>query len=571
MQHINAPERLSGTTPVRPALRRLLFVIFLLVCLFCAAVFWALETRGNTHASLLYVVLLYVLALPALCVYWRASRLSRPVVFRLGKLHLAVALLFSLTTVIAGYYLQHSANRDESAYSFQARIFAEGKLKAVPMPGATADVLKTPPAIWFAQTIQSPTGWFSKYPPGWPLILSVGYLLHCPWLVNPICGILQLILIWILARPWGRNTQILAVVIAASSGFMIAFSIGFMSHGAESVVTLLALWTLLKGLNEKRLRWIAASFLLVVAATEIRSYTGAVLGVFCAAIVCYEWRRQRRLMLPALATIVGSGILAAALFLLVNDLYTGSPLVTPYAMFDGGAKIHELTVNPFEIANNILHVWRWSITDTLRVTFPFMFLLAIYGCWKETDRKNELIYLALFFPLLILAYFLQSEGSGGTANTGERFYFEGFAAISIAAAKGLCLLADHWKIRPQSIYSALGVLLALQVAGIVFTLQAVTAQVWPFITGYRAAHQNPPPLVFFDLDAPPLAAKHANWNAADWQRASTIYLIDPGPDRRDAVACRFHRLNYRVVQSSADGAVKSFNRTASCATEPPTQ
>lgn len=566
MQHAKTPDRLTGSTLTGTGAHRLLFIAFLFLCAFCAATFWVLESRGNPHASLLYVASLYVLALPALFLYWRASRLPRPAVFRLGKLHIMIAVLFSLTAIIAGYYLQHGGISDESAYEFQARIFAAGKLKAAPMPGATADVLKTPPAILFEQTIQTPNGWFSKYPPGWPLILSVGYLLHCPWLVNPICGILQLFLIWLLARPWGRNTQILAVVIAASSGFMLAFSIGFMSHGAESVITLLALWTLLKGLTEKRLEWITASFLLVVAATEIRSYTGAVLGVLCAAIVFYEWRRQRRLLLPALAIIFGSGVLAAALFLLVNYTYTGSPLVTPYAMINGGAKIHELTVNPFEIASNIMHVWRWSITDTLRVTFPFMFLLAIYGCWKETDRKNELLYLALFFPLLVLAYFLQSEGSGGSANTGERFYFEGFAAISIVAARGLCLLADHWRIKPQSIYSAVAVLLALQMGGVVFTLEAMTAQKWPFITGYRAAHQHPPPLVFFDLLAPPLAAKHANWNAANWQSAPTIYLVDPGVNRRDGVACRFHRTRYRVVESLADGAVKAFDQTASCVT-----
>lgn len=565
MQHASTPDCSTERQTRGTAAQRLLFLLLVVLSALCAATFWVLQSRGNSHASLIYVVLLYVLVLPALWVYWRTGLLAAPATFRLRKIHWIAAILFSVTAIVAGFWLRHGGISDESAYKFQARIFADGKLKAAPMPGATTDVLNTPPAITFEQTIQTPTGWFSKYPPGWPLILAVGYLFHCPWLVNPICGVLQLFLIWMIARPWGRNTQIMAIVIAASSGFMMAFSIGFMSHGAESVVTLLALWTLLKGLREGGLGWIAACFLFVIMATEIRSYTGAVLGVLCACIVFYEWRRERRLLFPALGIIGGSGLLAAALFFLVNYIYTGSPLVTPYAMIMGGAKIHELTFNPIEIVGNILHVWRWSITDTLRVTFPFMFLLAIYACWKETNRKRELVYLALFFPLLVLAYFLQSEGSGGSANTGERFYFEGFAAISIVAARGLFLLASHWRISPRSVYSAIAVLLALQVGGVVFTLEAMTAQKWPFITGYRAAHRNPPPLVFFDLDAPPLAAKHANWNAVEWQNAPTIYLTDPGPGQRDRVACRFHRSVYRVVQSSADGTVKSFDTSANCA------
>ena len=553
-----------ASLPARFSARFLLLILLASFAACCLAAYAVLEARGDAHASLVYVLLLHLLVLPTLLLYWNASRHSRIVSVGFGKLHLVVAVLFAAAALVVAFHLRHSGISDESAYKFQARIFAAGKLKAPPMPGATTDVLRTPSAIRFEQTIQRPDGWFSKYPPGWPLVLSAGYLLHCPWLVNPALGVIQLCLLWYLARRWGRNTQILAVVIAASSGFMLAFSTGFMSHASESVVTLLALCALLNGLEEHRLSRVTIAFLLVIVATQIRPYTGAVLGLFFAVLVLWEWKGKPRLLAPALAIITGCGLIAVAAFCLVNFIYTGSPLVTPYAMILGGSKVHELTFRPAEIAVGILHTWRWSITDTLRVTFPFMFLFAAYACWTETKQRKQLIYFAVLLPLLVLAYFLQSEGSGGSG-AGERFYFEGFCPMAIVAARGLCLMMGRWKVQTQSVYGSLSVLLALQMGTAIFVVKWLDTQKGPYIPAYRAAHRNAPPLVFVDIVSPVFSARHANWNQADWQRARTVYLIDPGAGHRDEVACRFQRPIYRVVtETVGTGTVEYFQATAHC-------
>jgi hypothetical protein len=92
---------------------------------------------------------------------------------------------------------------------FQARVFAAGELKARPIPGATTNPREVPPEIHFEQTIHTPSGWFAKYPPGWPLILALGYLVHLPWLANPVLGMFQLAITWWIAGLWGRNTPIL--------------------------------------------------------------------------------------------------------------------------------------------------------------------------------------------------------------------------------------------------------------------------------------------------------------------------------------------------------------------------
>jgi hypothetical protein len=80
---------------------------------------------------------------------------------------------------------------DEYAYMISAQLFSEGRLW-VPSPE---------PREFFRQNHVINDGhYYGKYPPGWPLILSLGVLLKAPWLINPLCGMLTLVLIHRMAQ-----------------------------------------------------------------------------------------------------------------------------------------------------------------------------------------------------------------------------------------------------------------------------------------------------------------------------------------------------------------------------------
>lgn len=532
-------------------------VLFLVLAVSAALslfIYQSLDSHHNSHASLYYLVLLHALVLPMLLLYWRANRGTSTVGFQMRRVHLVAVVVFAGLAIVVGKTSQYGEMiADESSYMFQARIFAAGKLKAESMAFGISNYRseraeKQVPEIYFEDTIQTPTGWFSKYTPGWPLILAVGYLVKLAWLVNPIFGLLQLALVWHLARPWGVTAQILSILFIATSGYMLIYSVGFMSHASEAVTCLSALCCLLEGSRKKRIGWIVLCFFLVVASTLLRPYTGAVLGLLCTAVGIYELRSQPRLLLKFLLVAGAAGTLAAAGFFFCNWLFTGDALLSPYAVWRGQRGIPDLTFNPLVIAHNIGTIWRWAITDTVRVTFPFMFLFAAFACWKERHRRSELIYLALLFPALVAAHTLQPESSGSF--DGERYYFEGFCAIAIVAARGFDLFISTWKVQQESAFAALTLLVGLQAAFLISTIKDIEGVLRPYRQAHKLAVSSPSvPLEFISGNIPPFfQAKTVNWNEADWRNAPTIYLIDPGPDRREQVACRFGRPFYRILQ-----------------------
>jgi hypothetical protein len=483
--------------------------------------------------------------------YWHKSRSGEETSLGVTDLRVpAIAIFAAVASLISLTYGHGHTVSDESSYLFQARIFASGQLKAEPMPGATALPGQAPSEIKFEQQLQYANGWFSKYPPGWPLLLAVGYLTGCPWLVNPVLGVVLLLLVNRLARPWGRSTQILAVTLTAYSAYTLIYSVGFLSHASAALFAMAALAALFTGVQRERFRWIGLGFLLVLADTEIRPYTGAVIAVLCAGYTLVALLHNRRLLWPALAVIFVTACASGGLMLFVNRLFTGYFFLSPYAWFHNSTTIHELTLNPSLIARNIVSMYRWSVTDTITFTFPFVFVAAAYACAKERYMRRELICLALLFPMLVIAYTLQTYQATGSID-GERYYYEGYAALCVVAARGFLLLTEGRQVRRRAARLGLAGLAAIHTVFIVIMLHDVESSLEPWRVAWKASIAAPvPPMVFlsgFSGSKLGLASKHANWNDARWKSSPTLFLNDPGAGQRTEVACRFHRPFFRVV------------------------
>ncbi len=117
----------------------------------------------------------------------RLRAMPRRVVTALALLELGAALF------IYRFVLEPIPHvSDEVGYLFQARVFAAGHLS-----------LAAPPLAQFfpAEWVTTHDGrWFAIFPPGWPLILSLGVRLGVPWLVNPVLGALGVVTIYALAK-----------------------------------------------------------------------------------------------------------------------------------------------------------------------------------------------------------------------------------------------------------------------------------------------------------------------------------------------------------------------------------
>jgi uncharacterized membrane protein len=523
-------------------------VLGLILSAAACAILYARIWEHNPHASFYYLLLMYGLLLPLSILFLRGDIRDRtPPADRLPPVHLAVLAAVAVTILLVQPSLINArCLSDESAYRFQARIFTAGQIAAEPMPGNSANAAERPDYIYFEHTIQAPWGWFCKYPPGWPLVLAAGYLLHIPWLMNPILALIQLVCVWYLARPFGAICQTVAISFTASSAYFLMWSMGFMSHAAGATLALLALMTVLQSAREKSVRWFALSCVMVFAAAQVRQYTGAVIGGVCALIALAAFWNQRRLRLQAFAVIAIAAAISAAAFLAENRIYTGDMFVSPYAMVRGGHDVPELTLTPRGILANLANTTRWELADTIRVTFPFLFLLAAYAVFREKRYRLEVAGLSLLFPALVLAHIIKADPSG--SYNGNRLYYEGFAAIAIAAARGCQLLIEDWRISGPRLAGFLAVMLALQAVQCVIAIQLLRSITQPYIAMYDYAHRElNAPLVFVHDSAPQFTAKHTNWNDVHWRSAPTVYLIDPGPGRRDEAACRFGRPAWSVI------------------------
>ncbi len=299
---------------------------------------------GNVMAALLVIVLAPVLYLLFSALLRLMSgtdqddQTTLAVLSRRERLPDLLALLAALaavvaTALIATQLLESIPHvQDSVAYLFQAKSLALGHLW-VPTPKL--------PTFFTEEFIPMYRGrWFSKYPPGWPLLLAVGVLAHLPWLVNPLlCGA-DLLLLYLIGREvYGRGVALIATLLALSSPFLLFLGGSYMSHTS----TLLYL----SGFAYLLIRWVRrtdgrpysardawrpllpAGFLLGMAG--ITRGLDAVAFALPFGLLLLP-RLSVRLLRAVGWLVLGAGAPVVALLLYNWDL-TGSPLTSPYSLW----------------------------------------------------------------------------------------------------------------------------------------------------------------------------------------------------------------------------------------------
>jgi Dolichyl-phosphate-mannose-protein mannosyltransferase len=495
----------------------------------------------------------YLVLLPLIWAFISRRRDANPRKLVLpSSVTVAIAVcVFFLAVPLARHGSDGLLNPDENGYSFQARIFLKGKLMAAPLPGASWNGKDTPLEVNYENHVLLPRGWFTHFPPGWPLLLASGYTLHAPWLINPLLGIVLLMLSASIGRSFlSHNTGSLTVVLLCACPFFLVNTVRMMSHMLCACLAASACWLLFRALSRRELLPPTGMFGLLALMFHIRPYTAfAVTVVFCGAAIWYS-RHERRFLVRLLILAGVSGAITIASILTYNRLYTGHALISPYAAKIGADVPPELTLNPRLI---FYFLRRWAphtFVDTLFGTFPFLFLLAGYALLQEQKYVREIRILAALFGSLVLAYVLHSESSASVY--GSRFHFEAFFAIGLMGARGLDLLIERHKLSPQLVLIVLALLLAIQTAHLGVAGEWLWSRGEPYrkVKSAVASLPTSTDLVFLHSSqgsAPDFNPRFLNLNDPDWRHASVVYLIDAEPDRREDWACRFGRSNWVLV------------------------
>ena len=379
----------------------------------------------------------------------RCGCVAEPVTFLPRRVVLLAAFAvaaFAAHRFIARYSLLDVPHiLDETAYLFQAKIFARGRL--------WVDAPSLPEFFTHDHLIISDGRWFAKYPPLYPLLLSVGVLLRCSWAVTPLLGALTMVAILLLAEEIaGRRAAIVAGVLVLSSPFFLFMGANMMSHMSAAMCLCFALWFLLRGLRRGGLPQFVLAGAWLGAGLLARPYTAFLVGVPAALWVaaspagpnCVRGRVRR---LAAFAAGIAPMIL---LYVAWRYAYSGagqfpSSLYTQYDVSDtlgfgltkgagwlrtwgswghSPAKAVRSVHRYLSYTADHLFGWPW------RASLAFIGVPFLLGCRKSAC----LLLLATCISLVVGHMFYWATQHIGY---GARYWFSAFPAVAVLSAVGV--------------------------------------------------------------------------------------------------------------------------------------
>jgi len=407
----------------------------------------------------------------------------------------AVPLIVAIVVAVVSSLLARTAFHglglveDETAYLFQAKTFAGGVLAAPPLPHGTDD------AFSFYLLQSGKAGWIATPAPGWSAVLSLGWLLGIPWLVNPLLAALSVLLAHrLVERCSDRWTANVAALLMATSPWLLETSASLMTH-ALSLVLILGAWLSLVIARERvaQGRGRSAAALCLVAGLLMgalfvnRALEGVVIGSLSGLWLIWSLRTRAWQFVP----IYGLGCIAvSALIFPYNAHFTGNPLVAPLAAYL--AVLWQGTGNDFGFGPHVGPPPTWSqldlwpghspleglinIVDGIRAlnlelfgwTIGSLFLVWIYAIWGKGQplaRTMAVVGIAVigihFFYWFNAIYYI-----------GPRYWYAAYFPFVALSACGAAALADQ--LQQRGIEQARGRVVATLVLLALFGLTVFT-------------------------------------------------------------------------------------------------
>lgn len=264
----------------------------------------------------------------------RRARLPRIVRGRdrwdvLSALIVMTSFLFTCFIALVQYHAQPHI-LDASAYYFQAKIFASGRL-AAPAP---ADVAAFQGPFMVVQNGR----WFAQYPPATSALIALGLLFRAPWVIEPLLGALALWGIYRMGcRLFSRPVACLAVFLGALSAFYSYLAASYLSHAVAFFFAVYFMLWLLRFAESRRARDLSVAAACWGGLLLTRELSALIIGTIATAFVFIVYRRtllrdKLQFATAALAAL-GVALLAITLYLLYNRSQTGDALTLPRTLF----------------------------------------------------------------------------------------------------------------------------------------------------------------------------------------------------------------------------------------------
>ncbi len=354
-----------------------------------------------------------------------------------------VLLLISFGILFLEYFfnnfiLQDFANSaDEYAYLFQAQIFAQGDIY---VPAHPKQEFFSP---FYIHELQNRV--FSIFPPGWPLILSVGVLAGVQEWVNPLIGALTVpaffYLSWLL---FGRIRAWISISLLCLSPFFLFNNASYFAHpSCLFFITICMIFLILWERQEKIVYALLCGFFFSWAFL-IRELTSLAILFIPIVVVLWYSRHQSTYVLSFFLGCLPLG----CWYIWYNVELTGVwfypvRFLMPHESLGFGKRVihvfdyvDEFYYGPGEalyfMIRNLGRLFIW--------TFPFLPVFAVWGIIKNPEYLWIRILGVACLSLPAAYLFYPSEGGN---QYGPRFYYESLCFLCLLASGGIVSISSQ--------------------------------------------------------------------------------------------------------------------------------
>jgi len=511
----------------------------------------------------------------------------------------AVALwVLAVSGAICFFAFEHMTRLgDELAYVMQARYFSLGRLSApippIPalpgagIPGGTQglDCAAHLYCAAFNYLGFDVVGdkWFSMFPPGWPLVLTLGAFVGLEWLVDPILGATSILLAFaLLRRETDRGTANLVITLLAVSPWFLAMSASFLSHTSSLALWLASCLVLSKARDSRSGLLALLGGGLMGLLFLARPLDGLVMGTL-TGLWTLGFRNQAGGWRAILSYGLGCFAVGALIFP-YNAHLTGDPFKTPIDTFferqwDGSSRQlgfgddigppkpwHGVDLyaghSPIEAAifdHQYVYALNFELFGWAIGSLALFFFHAVWGRWSRTD-----LYMLAIIAGIMGAYSLY--WNSGAFHIGPRYWFMMVLPLAAITASGIATASRKLEtaaivtLPVQRLALVLAVLSAIAMVSFL-TWRGTTKyfEIRRFHADYRALlekHKLGGSLIFIRNSRLRSEIGSASFfNSISFDRDKPIFVLDLGPEANRAVAAAFpDRPIYFAVGRTPDGA-----------------
>jgi hypothetical protein len=295
---------------------------------------------------------------------------------------------------------------DAMVQMLQARFVAAGHLSG------PADRFTE---FWQLQnSLITPNGWVSQYPPGHVFLLALGFLLHVPILVGPVLVGVTVLFTALSAQRLLRDDPAVArlgAIMLALSPFFIGLAGAYMNHVSAAAAASVAVYCALRSEDDERFRWPLLTGAALGLAFSIRPLAAIVAGMTVLAIWIVV-RDTRRTEIAGWVRLCMGAVIGAMPFLMAvgayNNHFFGGPLRFGYVVAQGpltGLGFHQ---DPYGHYYGLAEALAYTSSDLvtlslylLETPMPVVLVVGLFLMFRRKFSAGEqLIALWALLPVV---------------------------------------------------------------------------------------------------------------------------------------------------------------------------